>query len=88
MVLILELRITKNTEKTLYESAMTDARERAELIASSSGRKLGKVINVVEGGSNNYSPVYKALSSGMGGAELSPGTSTISKTLTVTFEFK
>lgn len=78
---------TKNTEKTLYESAMTDAKEKAELIASSSGRKLGKVINVVESGSN-YSPVYKALSSGIGGAELSPGTSTISKILTVTFEFK
>lgn len=78
---------TKNTEKTLYESAMVDAKERAELIASSSGRKLGKVINVVEGGSS-YSPIYKALSSGVGGADLSPGTSTISKTLTVTFEFK
>ena len=79
---------TIDTEKTLYESAMADAKERAELIASSSGRKLGKVINVVEGSNNNYSPIYKALSSGTGGAELSPGTSTISKTLTVTFEFK
>jgi len=79
---------TTDTKKTLYESAMTDAKEKAELIASSSGRKLGKVINVVEGSSSNYSPIYKALSSGAGGAELSPGTSTISETLTVTFEFK
>ena len=78
---------TTDTKKTLYESAMTDAKEKAELIASSSGRKLGKVINVVEG-SSNYSPIYKALSFGAGGAELSPGTSTISETLTVTFEFK
>jgi len=80
---------TADTEKTLYDSAMTDAREKAELIANSSGRKLGKVVNVVEGSNSNYSPVYKALSStGTGGAELEPGTSTISKTLTVTFEFK
>lgn len=79
---------TTDTEKTLYNSAMADAKEKAGLIANSSGRKLGKVINVVEGGSGNYSPIYKTLSSGDGGAELSPGTSTISKTLTVTFEFK
>ena len=78
---------TTDAEKTLYDSAMADAKEKAGLIANSSGRKLGKVINVVEGNSGNYSPIYKTLSSGAGGAELSPGTSTISKTLTVTFEF-
>jgi uncharacterized protein YggE len=80
---------TADTEKSLYKSAMADAKERAELIANSSGRKLGKVINVVEGGSSTYTPVYKTLSSGIGGgADLSSGISTISKTLTVTFEFK
>lgn len=79
---------TADTEKGLYDSAMTDAREKAQLIANSSGRKLGKVINVVEGSSGNYVPIYKTLSVGDGGAELEPGVSTISKTLTVTFEFK
>lgn len=81
---------TNETEKTLYDSAMTDAKDKATLIANSSGRKLGQIVNVVEGSSSNYSPIYKtALSSaGTGGAELEPGTSTISKTLTVTFEFK
>jgi len=80
---------TNEAEKTLYDSAMADAKEKAELIANSSGRKVGKIINVVES-SGNYTPsFYKALSSaGTGGAELESGTSTISKTLTVTFEFK
>ncbi len=80
---------TKEAEKTLYNDAVADARERAELIAKASGRKLGKVINVVEGSSSNYG--FKAVpmsDSVAGGAELSPGTSTISKTLTVTFELK
>jgi len=80
---------TTDTEKSLYDSAIIDAKEKAELIANSSGRKLGKVINVVEGSSNNYSPVYKSLLSSVGGgADLETGTSTVSKTLTVTFEFK
>ena len=81
---------TTDTEKSLYDSAMTDAKGKAELIANSSGRKLGKVINVIEGSSSSYSPVYKSLSSSLdaGGAQLEPGTSTVSKTLTVTFEFK
>jgi uncharacterized protein len=79
---------TTEVEKTLYESAVTDARERAELIAKASGRKLGKVITVVEGNSSSY-PIYKAMDSGLGGGAVAePGTSTISKTLTVTFELK
>ena len=46
-------------------------------------------LHIPEESNSNYSPVYKALSSaGTGGAELEPGTSTINKTLTVTFEFK
>ena len=79
---------TTVTEKSLYDSAMTDAKEKAELIANSSGRKIDKVINVVEGSSGNYSPVYKTALSAVGGAELEPGTTTVSKTLTVTFAFK
>ena len=80
---------TKTAERTLYESAMTDAKERAELIAKASGRKLGKVMNVIEGNSGVSYPMYAMKADGLGGgAELETGTSTISKTLTVTFELK
>jgi hypothetical protein len=80
---------TKEAEKTLYNDAIADAKEKAVLIAKASGRKLGKVVNVIEGSSSSYG--FKAVpmsDSAAGGAELSPGTSTISKTLTVTFELK
>lgn len=82
---------TTDTERSLYDSALKDAKEKAKLIADSSGRKLGKVINVIEGVSGNYAPVYRTLSADSamgGGAELNPGSSTVSKSLTVTFEFK
>ena len=79
---------TSATEKTLFDDAIKDAKDKAEIIAKSSGRKLGKVLNVVEGSSGSIYPIYKTMSEGMGGAVAEPGTSTISKTLTVTFELK
>jgi len=82
---------TNNVEKTLYDAAIQDAKDRATLIAKASGRKLGKVVVVNDGGSvNNIYPMYSSKAdSGMGGGAVSePGSATISKTLTVTFEFK
>jgi uncharacterized protein YggE len=81
---------TTDTEKGLYDKAISDAKEKAELIAKASGRKLGKVINVVDGSSSNAYPIYKtAMYDGMGGGgSAEPGSTTISKTLTVTFELK
>ena len=80
---------TSDTEKSLVDSAMTDAREKAEIIAKSAGRKLGKVINVSEGSGGISYPMYSMKVDGLGGgAAAEPGTSTISKTLTVSFELK
>ena len=69
---------------------MADAKEKAGLMARSAGRKLGKVVGVSEGNSGNIYPIYKSvgLDLGGGGASAEPGTSTISKTLTVSFELK
>jgi uncharacterized protein YggE len=73
----------------LFGSAIDDAKEKAQIIAKSAGRKLGKVVNVVET-NNGIMPVYKTMSidSVGAGAVAEPGTSTISKTLTVVFELK
>lgn len=80
---------TSGAEKTLFDDAIKDAKEKAEIIAKSSGRKLGKIINVVEGSDGNVYPIYKTMSEGLGGGVAAePGTSTISKTLTVSFELK
>lgn len=83
---------TNSVEKGLYDAAISDAREKAENIAKASGRKLGKVLSVNDGGStNNVYPLYatKMDSVGMGGGAIAePGSTTVYKNLTVTFELK
>jgi uncharacterized protein YggE len=82
---------TNSIEKTLYDAAIQDAKDKATLIAKASGRKLGKVIVVNDGGTvSNIYPMYNSLKTadGMGGGAVSePGSATVSKTLTVSFEF-
>jgi uncharacterized protein YggE len=81
---------TSSAEKSLYDIAMKDAKDKAELIAKASGRTVGKVMVVVDGGSTSgivYPMMDKA--SGMGGgASVESGSANVSKSLTVTFELK
>lgn len=81
---------TGEAEKALYDSAMKDAKEKAELIAKSSGRKLGKVLSVTEGVGASYDmPWLSSAREGMGGgSDVQPGMTTVSKSLTVVFELK
>jgi uncharacterized protein YggE len=81
---------TSKAEKELFDAAMKDAKEKAELIAKSSGRKLGKVMVVNEGSGG---PVFGVMNmkegaGGAGGAPIEPGSGTVSKNLTVSFELK
>lgn len=81
---------TNTAEKGLYDLAMKDAREKAEIIAKASGRSLGKVLSVIDSGAE--SQIYPLTSSvkfdGLGGAGLEPGSSTVLKNLSVVFELK
>ena len=79
---------TSQKENDLLSSAIDDAREKAELIAQASDKQLGKVITVNEGGSS--APRFGVMSEmgAGGGAPVEPGTSTVSKTVTVVFELK
>lgn len=80
---------TSAIEKTLFDQAMKDAKEKAEIIAKASGRSLGKVITVNEGGTiQSDSPMYSMKEGMGGGAPIEPGSGTVSKSLTVTFELK
>jgi hypothetical protein len=82
---------TNQVEKGLYDMAIKDAREKAESIAKASGRKLGKVVSVNDGGTtNSIYPIYAARdTAGMGGGAVTePGSTTVYKNLTVTFELK
>jgi len=81
---------TNTAEKSLYDVAIKDAKDKAESIATASGRKLGKVISVTDGGSiGGVYPMSAKLDSGMGGGAVTqPGSTTVYKNLTVTFELK
>jgi len=80
---------TTQSETDLFAAAMTNAKEKATLLAKASERKLGKVVNIVEGsGGVGYSPVSfdkLALSSSV---PTQPGSGTVSKSLTVVFELQ
>lgn len=80
---------TSEAEKELFDQAIADAREKAEIIAKSSGRNLGKVISVAEGsGTSNVYPLYSRGAEGGGGAPIEVGSGTVYKEVTVVFELK
>lgn len=78
---------TVEAEEGLIGQAIKNAKEKAEVIANASGRKLGKVKSVTEGYSSpGLYPVMERASGG--GASLEPGSQTVSKTVTVVFELE
>jgi uncharacterized protein YggE len=78
----------------LLSAAIVNAREKAEKMASANKQKVGKIISVTEGG--NAYPMYGSYNLAMPmdaretksiiNAELEPGSSQTSKSVTVTFE--
>jgi len=74
-------------EKELFDAAIVSANKKAEIVAKSTGRKVGKVINITEG--YDTSAVYSKYDGmGGGGADLQPGTSVVNKVVTVVYELK
>src|SRR3990167_7576321 len=87
----LSLDSSNEDEAVLLASALENAKEKAQAVVESSGRKLGKLIRVVESvGQNIYPITYSAKAGGMGGggAEIEPGTTTLSKMVTATFRLE
>ncbi|MGB9911718.1 MAG: SIMPL domain-containing protein [Microgenomates group bacterium] len=79
----------EKVDEELIKQAMENALQKAQAIAQKSGKKLGKVLSVSEGYSSPVYPVFRAEGgAGGGGIPFEPGTETIQKTLTVTFELK
>jgi uncharacterized protein len=74
---------TGDTESGLLDEALKNAREKANKIATSVGRTLGQVTSVTEG--YQPMPVYR-MEGGGGGGGLEPGSATVTKTVTVTYE--
>lgn len=83
---------TSQAEAELLKEAIEDARKKAEIIAEASGRRLGKIITVTEGGS--AMPIlYRGLeaavdSGGVVPTPVEPGTETVYKAVTVVFELR
>jgi len=87
----LRLDETQDYQADLMDDAIADARSKAEKIAEASDKKLGEVINVTEGSSSSSPILYRAEVMGLGaggGTPIEPGTSTVSKTVTVVFELR
>ena len=76
-------------EVALLAKAFDNAQVKADGLARTVGKRLGGVISITEGYQSAL-PIfaYKDAGMGSGGGGIEPGTSDVSKTVTVTFELK
>ena len=72
----------------LTSDAVTDAREKAEILAESQGLVVGEIISIDTTGSNGYVPIYRAESLSISDQAFNPGSTEISSLVTVVFELK
>lgn len=80
---------TGDTERSLLEEAIKDAKGKAEIMAKSSNKILGQVLTINEGMSSGLQvPMYSRDMGGGGGTPIETGTGTVYKSVTVTFELK
>lgn len=86
-----QLDTSKKAEDALTADAIADARLKADAMAKASGTTLDKIISVSEGSGGGASyPLYATMDGrgGGGGAAVEPGSTTISKTVTVVWSLK
>lgn len=79
----------KELNKEARLKAIQEAKEKAEELAKLSGMTLGKIVNIQEGSNRLYpQPMYaKAeMMAGGGGAEVQPGSTDITSTVTLFYE--
>lgn len=78
---------TSEQSTALLDAAYKNAQTKAVKVAQSTGRKLGKVVSVTEAGAMQQPIMYRMEGGGGGGGgAVEPGSGTVSKTVTVTFE--
>ncbi len=82
--------LTENEpDKTiLLKTAYNNAKAKAESLANGMGLKVGKVLAVVEGSQASSIYPLRDAAMGAGGGGMEPGSSSVSTSLTVTFELR
>lgn len=78
----------KEAEVELAGKAIDQARQKAEKLAQASGKTLGTIITITESGSVNGPIPLMDRGLGSGGVSLEPGSTSLSHSVTVTFELK
>ncbi len=80
---------TNDVRSQLLSQAVENARKKAELMIGGTGRSLGKVISISEGGTSGgvYPMFDRAMGMG-GGAPVEPGSTEVTASVTVVFELK
>ncbi len=86
-----QLDTSKKAGDELIGKAVADAKVKAEMMASVSGAKLGRVVSIVEGGQS--SSIYPMMSFAKADvasvpAPMEPGTSKVSKSVTVVWSLR
>ncbi len=76
------------TGDDLLSLAVADAQQKAQALAKSQNLKLGKIQQITEMGASNVYPIMYDRAMGGGGGPAEAGTSTLSKTVSVTFEIR
>ncbi|MBI4137435.1 SIMPL domain-containing protein [Candidatus Roizmanbacteria bacterium] len=79
---------TSQADNELLGEALANAREKAEVLAEASGKKVGTVLTIAETGTSSGIPFLRSEMAGGGGAPIEPGSQTVSKSITVTFELR
>lgn len=85
-----QLDTSLRAEDALMADAIANAQVKAEAIAKASGTKLDKILSVTEGSSGGVVyPLYAKMDGmGGGGSSVEPGSTSISKTVTVIWSLK
>lgn len=81
---------TSEKATALLDAAFKNAQIKADKVAQSTGRKLGKVVSVSEAGASQQPVTYARMEGGGGGGggAIEPGTGSVTKIVTVTFELE
>lgn len=82
---------TKAVDVDLLSQALLDAREKAAKMLAKESKTLGEVVSITEAGiavPNFYPAALKDGAGGGGGAPISAGSATVSKSVTVTFKIQ